>query len=78
VEIIKLSGSVELAPQVGLADWIVDLVSTGRTLKENRLAIIEEITVCTARLIANRVSYARDRERIASLATALERWAASR
>ena len=78
VEIIKLSGSVELAPQVGLADWIVDLVSTGRTLKENRLAIIEEITICTARLIANRVSYARDRERIATLATALERWAASR
>jgi ATP phosphoribosyltransferase regulatory subunit len=78
VEIIKLSGSVELAPQVGLADWIVDLVSTGRTLKENRLAIVEEIAVCTARLIANRVSYARDRERIAALASALERWAASR
>ena len=78
VEIIKLSGSVELAPQVGLADWIVDLVSTGRTLKENRLAIIEEITVCSARLIANRVSYARDRERIAALASTLERWAASR
>ena len=78
VEIIKLSGSVELAPQVRLADWIVDLVSTGRTLKDNRLAIVEEIAVCTARLIANRVSYARDRERIAALASALERWAASR
>ena len=75
VEIIKLNGSVELAPQVGLADWIVDLVSTGRTLKENHLAIIEEIAVCTARLIANRVSYARDRERIAALAAGLERWA---
>ncbi|MHB8631817.1 MAG: ATP phosphoribosyltransferase [Candidatus Limnocylindria bacterium] len=76
VEIIKLSGSVELAPQVGLADWIVDLVSTGRTLEENRLAIVEEIAVCTARLIANRVSYARERERIAALASALEAWAA--
>jgi len=76
VEIIKLNGSVELAPQVGLADWIVDLVSTGRTLKENRLAIVEEIAVCSARLIANRVSYARDRERIAMLASKLEAWAA--
>lgn len=76
VELIKLGGSVELAPQVGLADWIVDLVSTGRTLKENRLAIVEEIAVCTARLIANRVSYARDRERIAALATTLQAWAA--
>lgn len=76
VEIIKLSGSVELAPQVGLADWIVDLVSTGRTLRENSLSIVEEIATCTARLIANRVSYERDRERIAALAAKLETWAA--
>jgi ATP phosphoribosyltransferase/ATP phosphoribosyltransferase regulatory subunit len=76
VEIIKLSGSVELAPQVGLADWIVDLVSTGRTLQENSLSIVEEIATCTARFIANRVSYARDRERIAALASKLETWAA--
>ena len=78
VEIIKLGGSIELAPQVGLSDWIVDLVSTGRTLRENRLAVVEEIAVCTARLIANRVSYARDRERIAGLASRLEAWAAAR
>ena len=78
VEIIKLGGSIELAPQVGLSDWIVDLVSTGRTLRENRLAVVEEIAVCTARLIANRVSYARDRDRIAALATRLGTWAASR
>ena len=78
VEIIKLGGSIELAPQVGLSDWIVDLVSTGRTLRENRLAVVEEIAVCTARLIANRVSYARDRERIAALAARLEAWAAAR
>ena len=78
VEIIKLGGSIELAPQVGLSDWIVDLVSTGRTLRENRLAVVEEIAVCTARLIANRVSYARDRARIAALASRLETWAAAR
>ena len=78
VELIKLGGSVELAPQVGLSDWIVDLVGTGRTLRENRLAIVEEIATCTARLIANRASYARDRDRISALAAALETWAASR
>ncbi|HLZ47881.1 MAG TPA: ATP phosphoribosyltransferase [Candidatus Limnocylindria bacterium] len=78
VELIKLGGSVELAPQVGLADWIVDLVSTGRTLRENHLAVVEEIAVCTARLIANRVSYARDRDRIAALASKLQAWAAGR
>ena len=78
VEIIKLAGSVELAPQVGLSDWIVDLVATGRTLRENGLAVVEEIAVCTARLIANRVAYARDRERIAELASRLEAWAAAR
>lgn len=78
VELIKLGGSVELAPQVGLSDWIVDLVSTGRTLRENALAVVEEIATCTARLVANRASYARDRERIAGIAERLERWAASR
>ena len=78
VELIKLGGSIELAPQVGLSDWIVDLVSTGRTLRDNRLVVVEEIAVCTARLIANRVSYARDRERIAALAARLETWAAQR
>ncbi len=75
VELIRLAGSVELAPQVGLSDWIVDLVSTGRTLRENRLAIIEEIATCTARFVANRAAYSRDRERIASLATRLQDWA---
>ncbi|HEX9437898.1 MAG TPA: ATP phosphoribosyltransferase [Candidatus Limnocylindria bacterium] len=78
VEIIKLSGAVELAPQVGLSDWIVDLVSTGRTLKENGLAVVEEIATCSARLIANRASYARDRRRIADLAERFAAWASSR
>ncbi len=69
---------MELAPQVGLSDWIVDLVSTGRTLKENGLAVVEEIATCSARLIANRASYARDRRRIADLAERFAAWASSR
>jgi len=57
VEIIQLSGSVELAPVLGLADCIVDLVETGRTLRENGLAVVEDIFSSTARLIVNRASY---------------------
>lgn len=56
-EVIEVKGSVELAPVSGLADGIVDLVATGRTLRENGLEVREEITVCTARLIANRVAH---------------------
>ncbi len=56
-EVIEVKGSVELAPLVGLADGIVDLVDTGRTLEENELEVREEIAVCTARLIANRVAH---------------------
>jgi ATP phosphoribosyltransferase len=54
-EVIEVKGSVELAPLVGLADGIVDLVDTGRTLAENELEVREEIATCTARLVANRV-----------------------
>ncbi|MDT5062863.1 MAG: phosphoribosyltransferase [Acidobacteriota bacterium] len=57
VEIIELSGSVELAPVLGLADCIVDLVETGRTLSENGLEIVEVITESTGRLVVNRASY---------------------
>jgi len=57
VEVIEVKGSVELAPLVGLADGIVDLVDTGRTLEENELEVREEIAACTARLIANRVAH---------------------
>lgn len=57
VEIIELSGSVELAPVLGLADCIVDLVETGRTLIENGLTATETIAVSSGRLIVNRVSY---------------------
>lgn len=57
VEIIELSGSVELAPVLGLADCIVDLVETGRTLSENGLAVVETITESSGRLVVNRASY---------------------
>ncbi|WP_422445239.1 ATP phosphoribosyltransferase [Thermoanaerobacterium sp. DL9XJH110] len=57
VEIIKLNGSVELAPLLGLSDAIVDIVATGNTLRENRLKVEEEICLISARLIANQVSY---------------------
>jgi ATP phosphoribosyltransferase len=56
-EVIEVKGSVELAPLVGLADGIVDLVATGRTLEENDLEVREEIATCTARLVANRVAH---------------------
>ncbi len=57
VEIIKLNGSIELAPLIGLADRIVDIVSTGQTLKENGLVEMETIAAITSRLIANPTSY---------------------
>jgi ATP phosphoribosyltransferase len=56
-EVIEVKGSVELAPIAGLADGIVDLTATGRTLRENALEVREEIAVCTARLVANRVAH---------------------
>lgn len=57
VEIVRISGSVEIAPLLGLADWIVDLVQTGRTLAENGLVITETIASSTARWIVNRASH---------------------
>jgi ATP phosphoribosyltransferase len=56
-EVIEVKGSVELAPLAGLADAIVDLVDTGRTLRENGLVVREEILPSTARLVANRVAH---------------------
>ncbi|MEH6987014.1 ATP phosphoribosyltransferase [Cytobacillus firmus] len=67
VEIIKLNGSIELAPMIGLADRIVDIVSTGRTLKENGLVEYETIVGITSRLIVNPVSYRIKDERISEL-----------
>lgn len=63
-EVIKLYGSIELAPVVGMADGIVDLVSSGRTLKENGLEIVDVIAECTARLVVNRASLKLKRETI--------------
>jgi ATP phosphoribosyltransferase len=56
-EIVEVKGSVELAPLTGLVDGIVDLTATGTTLAENGLRVVEEIGVCTARLIANPVAH---------------------
>ena len=71
VEMIQLAGSVELAPQLGLADCIVDLVETGATLSENGLTIVEEIAESTARLVVNRASYQLKAAAIARLIDAL-------
>ena len=57
IDLIELSGSVELAAVLGLADCIVDLVETGKTLQENELSIVEVITESTARLVVNRASH---------------------
>jgi ATP phosphoribosyltransferase len=67
VELILLSGSVELAPVLGLSDHIVDLVETGRTLKDNGLVIIDTIAESTARLIVNRAAYHLKRAMVADL-----------
>lgn len=73
VEIIKLNGSIELAPLIGLADRIVDIVSTGRTLKENGLIELETIVPITSRLIVNPVSYRMQDERIDEMVERLSR-----
>jgi len=72
VDIIQLSGSVELAPVLGLADCIVDLVETGKTLQENGLSIVEVITESTARLVVNRASYQLKAEAVVQLIKSLE------
>ena len=64
VDIIKLNGSVELAPIVGLSDVIVDIVETGSTLKENGLTVLEEVCPLSARMIVNRVAMRMEYERI--------------
>ncbi len=71
VEIIKLNGSVELAPIVGLSEVIVDIVETGTTLKENGLQMLEEICPLSARMIVNPVSMRMENERIKELLTNL-------
>jgi ATP phosphoribosyltransferase len=70
-EIIELHGSVELAPLVGLCECVVDLTATGTTLRENDLAVLDEISRSTARLIANRGAYRLRHESIATLLEAI-------
>ena len=73
VDIIKLNGSVELGPIVGLSDVIVDIVETGSTLRENGLEVLEEICPLSARMIVNRVSMQMENERIKDIILRLRR-----
>jgi ATP phosphoribosyltransferase len=72
VEIIKLHGNIELAPIMGLSDMIVDIVSTGRTLRENNLVELVKIMDSTTRLIGNRVSYRTKYEQIQPLVETIQ------
>jgi ATP phosphoribosyltransferase len=72
-EVIEVKGSVELAPAAGLADGIVDLVATGRTLADNDLEVREEIARCTARLVANRVVHKLRADEVDSLVERLRK-----
>ena len=67
VEIIKLNGSIELAPIVGLSEVIVDIVETGSTLRENGLMVLEEVCSLSARMVVNQVSMKRENERITAI-----------
>ena len=67
VEIIKLNGSIELAPIVGLSDVICDIVETGSTLKENGLKVLEEVCPLSARMVVNQVSMKMEDERIRAM-----------
>lgn len=71
IDIIKLNGSIELAPIVGLSDVIVDIVETGSTLKENDLAVLETVVPISARLIANKAGYKFKYEEIRTLSEKL-------
>lgn len=72
IELIKLNGSVELAPLTGLSDVIVDIVETGKTLYENGLDVLEEVTQLSARIIVNRVSAKMERDRVQEIVTAMK------
>ena len=73
VEIIKLNGSIELAPIVGLSEVIVDIVETGTTLKENGLEVLEEVCPLSARMVVNQVSQKMEQERISKIIVALKK-----
>ena len=73
VDLIKLNGSIELAPIVGLSEVIVDIVETGSTLKENGLKVLEEVCPLSARMVVNQVSMKMENERIRKLIEDLRR-----
>lgn len=73
VETIKLNGSIELAPLIGLSDVIVDIVETGTTLKQNGLVVLDEIVDVSSRLIVNKASYATKTEQIQSFISTLKK-----
>ena len=73
IEIIKLNGSIELAPIVSLSDVIVDIVETGKTLKENDLEVLKEITEISARLIVNKASFRFKTQRIEDICEQLRK-----
>ena len=73
VEIIKLNGSIELAPIVGLSEVICDIVETGSTLRENGLVVLEEVCPLSARMVVNQVSMKMENERITKLIADLKR-----
>ncbi len=72
IDIIKLNGSIEIAPLLGLADVIVDIVETGKTLKENNLEVKKEIMDISARFICNKVSYQFKNEEVKKMENALK------
>ncbi len=78
VEIIKLNGSVELAPIVGLSEVIVDIVETGATLRENGLEVLEEVCPLSARLVVNQVSMKMESERINKIINDLKQYLESK
>jgi ATP phosphoribosyltransferase len=73
VEIIKLNGSIELAPIVGLSEVICDIVETGSTLRENGLVVLEEVCDLSARMVVNQVSMKMENERITEIIRALKK-----
>lgn len=72
VEIIKLAGNIEIAPLIGIADWIVDITATGTTLRENGLRVVEEVMHSTARFVANPASLATKTRLVTEMAERLE------
>ncbi|MCL2084563.1 MAG: ATP phosphoribosyltransferase, partial [Oscillospiraceae bacterium] len=71
IELIRLNGSIELAPLLGLSDVVVDIVETGATLKQNDMGVVEDVLDVSARLIANKAAYRFKSARIDAICRAL-------